>query len=99
MSMKRFLTILIMATAFLCMSAKDLQTLEFSITPRITCKNCVAKIKNQLKFEKGIKSIDVSIENQKISLKFDAEKTNPDVLATSLAKIGYKATIITEVKK
>ena len=99
MSMKRFLTILIMATAFLCMSAKDLQTLEFSITPRITCKNCVAKIKNQLKFEKGIKSIDVSIENQKISLKFDAEKTNPEVLAASLAKIGYKATKTTETKE
>ena len=99
MIMKRFLTIMIMAATFFCISAKDLQTVEFSVTPRITCKNCVAKIKNQLKFEKGIKSIDVSIENQKISLKFDAEKTNPDVLATSLAKIGYKATIITEVKK
>ncbi len=47
----------------------------FTTTPQMHCAACENKIKNNLRFEKGIKSIETSVPNQTVTVKYNADKT------------------------
>ena len=52
--------------------------------------NC--KIKGNLRFEKGIKTIECDIPGQRVTITYDAGKTNAEAIIQSFGKFGYKAT-------
>lgn len=91
--MKKLLLFLVAAIMAVTAFAKDLKTVTFTVDPPMHCEKCEARIKNQLKFEKGIKSIDASAEKQAVTIVYDADKTSTAKLAVSLKKIGYTAKI------
>lgn len=47
----------------------------FTTTPQMHCAVCENKIKNNLRFEKGIKNIETSVPNQTVTVKYNADKT------------------------
>lgn len=52
--------ILWLVTALFCATTafgKDIKTVVFKTTPEMHCNNCETKIKNNLRFEKGVKEI------------------------------------------
>lgn len=53
----------------------DFKTVVFTTTPQMHCAACENKIKNNLRFEKGIKSIETSVPNQTVTVKYNADKT------------------------
>ena len=55
------------------------------------CENCENKIKNNLRFEKGVKEITTSVDNQTVTVKYDADKTTPDKIQQGFKKFGYEA--------
>lgn len=67
-------------------------TAVFTVQPKMSCANCEKKIKSNLRFEKGIKSIATSVSEQTVTIVFDPSKTNTEAIAKGFAKIGYKAT-------
>ncbi len=90
--------ILIMAVAAMAIcadsaSAKDIQKVVLTTNPAMHCQNCEAKIKNHLKFEKGIKKIETSVEDQTVTVTYDADKTSEEAIMGAFSKIKY------EVKK
>lgn len=93
--MKKLFTLL-MLTATLSLSAKDLKTLVVTTLPQMHCDNCEKKIKGNLRFEKGIKSIETNRDLQSVTITYDAEKTTPEKIIQSFQRFGYQAT---EVKK
>jgi copper chaperone CopZ len=78
------------------LSAKDVKTLVVTTNPEMHCHNCENKIKSNIRFEKGVKKIDTSIEKQTVTIEYDADKTTPDKLIKAFDKFGYSAK---EVKK
>jgi len=78
--------------------AKDIKTLVVTTTPKMHCESCENKIKNNLRFEKGVKSIETNIENQTVTIVYDAEKTNEDTLIGAFAKFNYTAVKVGEEK-
>lgn len=94
MTMKK--TILTMALAFAAIvgNAKDIKTVVFSTNPKMNCENCENKITGNMRFEKGIKSIDANHENQTVTIQYDADQTSESKLAEAMEKIGYKTTKI-----
>ena len=54
---------------------REIKTVVFTTTPQMHCAACENKIKNNLRFEKGIKSIETSVPNQTVTVKYDADKT------------------------
>ena len=58
-----------------------------------------AKIKSNLRFEKGIKSIETSVPDQTVTVKYNADKTTPEKLRKGFEKFGYKARILKEGEK
>lgn len=54
---------------------REIKTVFFTTTPQMHCAACENKIKNNLRFEKGIKSIETSVPNQMVTVKYNADKT------------------------
>ena len=79
---------MIAATGF----AKDIKTAVFNTAPEMHCNNCENRIKNGLKFEKGVKDIKTDLETKTVTIEYDADKTNVENLVAAFAKIDYKAT-------
>jgi len=67
-------------------------TVVFTVQPKMSCANCEKKIKTNLRFEKGIKSIATSVPEQTVTIVFNTKKTNIEAITKGFAKIGYKAT-------
>ena len=55
------------------------------------CESCVTKINENIAFEKGVKDLKVSLEEERITIKYDKRKTSEEALATSVRTLGYKA--------
>ena len=93
--MKRLLTLaLLLMTLTLGMAAKESTqaTAVFTVSPKMSCQNCENKIKSNLRFEKGIKSIDTSLTEQTVKVVYNPKKTNVESIKKGFAKIGYTAT-------
>ncbi len=53
---------------------REIKTVVFATTPQMHCAACENKIKNNLRFEKGIKSIETSVPDQTVTVKYNADK-------------------------
>ena len=88
---KRLFAMLVMLMVSAVTFAKDIKTVVFTTTPQMHCENCENKIKNNLRFEKGVKEITTSVDNQTVTVKYDADKTTPDKIQQGFKKFGYEA--------
>ena len=68
---------------------KDVCTVTFATN--LTCQNCVKKVNENISFERGVKDLDVSLKEERITVKYDKRKTNEENLAAAIRKLGYKA--------
>ena len=71
--------------------AKDIKTVIFTTQPQMHCASCEKKIKGNLRYEKGVKRIDTSVEQQKVTVKYDADKISAEKLQEAFKKFGYEA--------
>lgn len=63
--MKR-LSFIIFALSFsVALLAKDIKTVVLTTQPEMHCQNCEKKIKNNIRFEKGIKTIKTNLEKKR----------------------------------
>lgn len=73
--MKKILLMFVMIMVAMVGFAKDIKTVVFTTTPQMHCEACENKIKNNLRFEKGIKNIETSVPDQTVTVKYNADKT------------------------
>ncbi len=66
---------------------KDIREVTFHV--HLHCANCVKKVEENIAFEKGVKGLEVSLENQTVALKYDAAKTSEATLKAAIEKLGY----------
>ncbi len=69
----------------------EIKTVVFAT--KLHCKNCVAKVNENISFEKGVKDLKVDLEAQTITIKYDSSKTSVEKLAAAINKLGYPATV------
>lgn len=68
----------------------EIKTVVYTTTPQMHCAGCENKIKGNLKYIKGVKSIETNIEKQTVTIKYDTSKTTPEKIVAGFAKIGYE---------
>ena len=90
--MKRNLLLMAALLITTAVIAKNIKTAVFTTLPQMHCDNCENKIKGNLRFEKGIKTIECDIPGQRVTITYDAGKTNAEAIIQSFGKFGYKAT-------
>lgn len=95
---KTIFTMLLVMTAMIA-TAKNLKTVIYTTTPQMHCANCEAKVKNNLRFAKGVKEIKTDANEQKVYVTYDAQKTNEEKIKKYFEKFGYKAEKTTKEAK
>ena len=98
--MKRIICLSVLCSflSVLSVVAKDIRTVTFKVV-QIECNNCKNKVLNHVKYEKGLKDIDVDIPSRTVVITYDADKTSIDKLKASFEKIKYhNVRVISDVK-
>lgn len=90
--MKKLFFAMMLAVVSASASAKSANdTLVVTTTPQMHCANCENKIKNGLRFEKGVKDILTDVDKQTVTIVFNPAKTDKKKLEAAFPKFGYKA--------
>lgn len=74
----------------------ELATVVFSVS--MHCNNCKKKIENSISFEKGVKDLQVNLEDKTVSVTYRKDKTNSEKLMNVIKELGYTV-LIKEEKK
>ena len=88
-----------MTSLLMMAGGKDLRVVVMTPTPQMHCANCENKIKNNLRFEKGVVAIETSIPEQTVSVTYNAKKTNVATLQAAMKKIGYDTHVVSDKAK
>lgn len=67
---------------------KELKEVVFTVS--MHCENCVKKIKENISFEKGVKGLEVSLDDKTVKITYDPSRTDETKLAGALKKLGYE---------
>ena len=62
---------------------------EVTFNVHLHCENCMKKVQENISFEKGVKDLHVCLEDQTVSIKYDAAKTTEDKLKAAIEELGY----------
>ena len=76
--------------------AANLRVLVVTPTPEMHCESCENKIKSNMRFEKGVKKVETSLERQEVSITYDAKKNNVEGLQAAMKKIGYDTKVVSD---
>ena len=91
--MKKLFSLLTMLLlAIVVFAAEKVQTV-FTLDHQMS-ENCEKKIKSNLRYEKGVKDIDVSLKENTITITYEQGKTNEAKLLQAFNKIGFNAFVV-----
>ena len=90
--MKRFFAILMLAVAF-TVAAADKATAVFTLDHQMQ-NGCKLKINTNLRYEKGVQKIDVSLPKNTITIVYNPDKTDVETLIKAFKKIGFNAMLL-----
>lgn len=76
---------------------KDIRKVVFLVS--LHCEKCVEKINGNIAFERGVRNMTVSLENQTVEIEYDAARTSVEKLTVALKKLGYEAKVFVPENK
>ena len=94
--MKQILLTIVASLLIMAGAAKEMRVVVMTTTPQMHCENCENKIKKNIRFEKGVTSIETSIAEQTVTITYDAAKNNPKALQAAMKKIGYDTKVLSD---
>ncbi len=97
--MKRLVIIAALAANVVAVGAKDIKTVVFTTQPQMHCQNCENRIKNGVRFVKGVKKIETNVEQQTVTIEYDADKTTTENIKKGFKKIGYEVRQVVKQEK
>lgn len=76
---------------------KEKKTVTYNVS--MHCKNCVAKITDNVSFVKGVEDLKVSLDEKTVTITYDTAKTDEATLQKAIEKLGYTAEKVEAVTK
>ena len=73
---------------------KKTETVTFKVS--MHCKNCVAKITDNISFLKGVEDLKVSLDQKTVTITYYTAKTDEAALKKAIEKLGYSAEKVQE---
>lgn len=77
--------------------AKDIRVVVFKVS-QMHCEKCEKKVKDNMRFEKGLKDVSTEVKTKTVTITYDAEKTNVKKLQAGFNKFNYEAEFVKETK-
>lgn len=92
--MKKIIAIL--AGAVMLFSAQvssdaKVKTREVTFVTSMDCAHCAKKVTENISFVKGVKDLEVKIEDKTVRIVYNPDKTSEAVLKKEIEKLGYTA--------
>lgn len=89
--MKKYLLMAwLLATAGNMLAKSPADTLTVTTLPQMHCQNCENKIKSNIRFVKGTKKIETSVDDQQVTIIYDGKKAKYEDYVAAFRKIGYE---------
>ncbi len=85
------LILLAIAVVFSCGVFAQQSTAKVTIQTNGVCQKCADLFNSQVPYFKGVKDYSYDAKTAKITVTYDAAKTNPNQLRTQISKLGYNA--------
>lgn len=85
----KFILILLLLQAGISVNAQSLDTIKIATSGQ--CNTCKKTLEHDMKFEKGVESVNYDVASQILTLVYKPEKTTPEKLKIAVTKIGYDA--------
>ncbi len=84
---------LLSITAVSAQSKKDSNKEKVVFDVYMDCQSCKNKIEKNIPFEKGVKNLDMDLEQQTVAVTYDNRKTDVETLQSAFKKLGYEAKV------
>lgn len=91
--MKKIYSLLFVLFVAVSVFAADKVKTVFTLDHQMS-EHCEKKIKSNLRYEKGVSNIDVSLKENTITITYADDKTNDEKLLEAFKKIGFNAMIV-----
>ena len=94
--MKKLILLALVSLITLGVSAQQSKTASkgeqtVTIQTNGVCQKCADKFKENVPYFKGVKSYTYDMKTAKLTINYDAKRTNPDQLRQEVSKLGYNA--------
>lgn len=94
--MKKLILLAFVSLITLGVSAQQARTASkgeqtVTIQTNGVCQKCADRFKENVPYFKGVKSCTYDMKTAKLTINYDAKKTNPDQLRQEVSKLGYNA--------
>ena len=76
--------------------AKDIRVVVFKVA-QMHCEKCEKKVKDNMRFEKGLKDLSTEVKTKIVTITYDAD--NVKNLQAGFKKFNYEAEFVKETKK
>ena len=87
---KNFLVAFMLVVAGNTFAKTAADTLVVTTQPQMHCQNCENKIKSNIRFVKGTKKIETSVDDQRVTIIYDGKKAKYEDYVAAFRKIGYE---------
>ncbi len=94
---KLTLMLVLLITVGVSAVAKDIRTVVFKVE-QLHCANCETKVRKNMRFERGVKSLTTDLKERTVTISYDAEKTTVKRLQEGFRKFNYEAVPFTAVQ-
>ena len=64
---------------------------EIKIQTSAQCEECKERIEKNMAYEKGVKAVDLNLEDKVLTVIYKTNKTTPEKLREAVSDIGYDA--------
>lgn len=92
--MRRLALVSMILLAAVSLAAADQQPTTVTLTiSGMHCEGCASGITAMLKRTDGVLKADVSYEEKRAVVEYDAAKTSPASIVQAVEKLGYKASV------
>ena len=69
---------------------REIKTVVFTTTSQMHCEASENKIKSNIRFVKGTKKIETSVDDQRVTIIYDGKKAKYEDYVAAFRKIGYE---------
>ena len=89
--MRRIIILLVLIAGGMSATAQNKNESKAEIKSSVICPMCQRTIEYDMTFQKGVKSVEVNLDNKIIEIYYNPKKTNVEELRKRITQIGYNA--------
>ncbi|MBK8805895.1 MAG: heavy-metal-associated domain-containing protein [Bacteroidales bacterium] len=94
MKMKNVMLVIMFLIGMQTVVLAQAETSEVKLSCNVTCNGCKSNIEQKMKSVEGVSTVEASVENKEVTVKFDPAKTDAVKISSALKTAGYENSVV-----